>query len=366
MALACWDGGVFVGAVLLLFVRNRDHERDGFIQWTALGLSLIEFAATLWMWAKFDPASADFQMVEKVDWIPSFGISWTLGVDGTILLGGAPQGTLVFGDSNVAGSGNGTLYTLAPQVSLVLTGTFSKTYDGNANVAITGSNVLATGTINNDTIATLTATSSAFTDAGTGASIVGVGSNKTLTASGLNSVIASHNGKPVYGYVLQTTNAVGVGEITQAPLTLNLTKTYDATSYFSASNSPTFAGVIAADANLNLGLSGSGQVSSPNVNTYNGVTGNFSISNPNYVLSAVNARIDKAPLTYTLDNARIRGLVQEQTPLVLYGSFNERMYSAEARGRSMFIPASFPGAIIRRRGPRPSSRSARPCASSRR
>jgi chlorophyllide a reductase subunit Z len=33
---------------------------------------------------------------------------------------------------------------------------------------------------------------------------------------------------------------------------------------------------------------------------------------------------------------------------VLFGSFNERMYAAEAGGRSMFIPASFPGAIIRR------------------
>jgi len=74
-----------VGAVLLLCVRNRDHERDGFIQWTALGLSLVEFVATLWMWARFDPASAEFQMVEKVDWIPSFGIQYALGVDGISL-----------------------------------------------------------------------------------------------------------------------------------------------------------------------------------------------------------------------------------------------------------------------------------------
>jgi chlorophyllide a reductase subunit Z len=34
--------------------------------------------------------------------------------------------------------------------------------------------------------------------------------------------------------------------------------------------------------------------------------------------------------------------------MILYGSFNERMYAAELGGRSMFIPASFPGAIIRR------------------
>ena len=35
-------------------------------------------------------------------------------------------------------------------------------------------------------------------------------------------------------------------------------------------------------------------------------------------------------------------------PLVLFGSYNERMYAAELGGRAMYIPASFPGAIIRR------------------
>ena len=33
---------------------------------------------------------------------------------------------------------------------------------------------------------------------------------------------------------------------------------------------------------------------------------------------------------------------------MLYGSYNERMYAAELGGRCIFIPASFPGAIIRR------------------
>ena len=48
------------------------------------------------------------------------------------------------------------------------------------------------------------------------------------------------------------------------------------------------------------------------------------------------------------DNAAVREALRTKPPLVLYGSFNERMYSAELGGRSMFIPASFPGAIIRR------------------
>jgi chlorophyllide a reductase subunit Z len=52
------------------------------------------------------------------------------------------------------------------------------------------------------------------------------------------------------------------------------------------------------------------------------------------------------------DNAAIRDLVRTKAPLVMFGSFNERMYQAEAGAkgpmRPSYIPASFPGAIIRR------------------
>jgi chlorophyllide a reductase subunit Z len=48
------------------------------------------------------------------------------------------------------------------------------------------------------------------------------------------------------------------------------------------------------------------------------------------------------------DNEAIRKAVKEKTPLILFGSYNERMYLAECGGRAMYIPASFPGAIIRR------------------
>ena len=48
------------------------------------------------------------------------------------------------------------------------------------------------------------------------------------------------------------------------------------------------------------------------------------------------------------DNAEVRSFLKTRPPLVLYGSFNERMYAAELGARCTFIPASFPGAIIRR------------------
>lgn len=48
------------------------------------------------------------------------------------------------------------------------------------------------------------------------------------------------------------------------------------------------------------------------------------------------------------DNAAVREAIRSKPPLVLLGSFNERMYLAESGGRAAYIPASFPGAIIRR------------------
>ena len=48
------------------------------------------------------------------------------------------------------------------------------------------------------------------------------------------------------------------------------------------------------------------------------------------------------------DNQAIRRLVAEKNPLILFGSYNERMYLAEIGSRTTYIPASFPGSIIRR------------------
>jgi chlorophyllide a reductase subunit Z len=57
--------------------------------------------------------------------------------------------------------------------------------------------------------------------------------------------------------------------------------------------------------------------------------------------------VSRKPGEKTL-NDQVRDLVKTRTPLILFGSYNERMYLAEAGGRAIYIPASFPGAIIRR------------------
>jgi 3,8-divinyl chlorophyllide a/chlorophyllide a reductase subunit Z len=48
------------------------------------------------------------------------------------------------------------------------------------------------------------------------------------------------------------------------------------------------------------------------------------------------------------DNQAVQQAIKDSPPLVLYGSYNERMYLAETGARTIFIPASFPGAAIRR------------------
>ena len=48
------------------------------------------------------------------------------------------------------------------------------------------------------------------------------------------------------------------------------------------------------------------------------------------------------------DNEAVRQAIKTTPPLIVFGSFNERMYIAESGGRSIYVPMSFPGAIIRR------------------
>ena len=75
------------GAILLLLIPNRDGSRNGVIRWLALarlGRGVRADAACIWL--RFDPDSADFQFVERVPWIPAFGIDYYLGIDGISLL----------------------------------------------------------------------------------------------------------------------------------------------------------------------------------------------------------------------------------------------------------------------------------------
>jgi NADH-quinone oxidoreductase subunit M len=77
------------GAVVLLLVPSAggdDERRDALVRNIALIVSLLVFAETLLLWTRFIPSSADFQFVERHAWMPAFGISYAVGVDGISLL----------------------------------------------------------------------------------------------------------------------------------------------------------------------------------------------------------------------------------------------------------------------------------------
>ena len=48
------------------------------------------------------------------------------------------------------------------------------------------------------------------------------------------------------------------------------------------------------------------------------------------------------------DNETVRQQLAAHKPMIVFGSYNERMYLAEQGSRAAYIPASFPGALIRR------------------
>jgi NADH-quinone oxidoreductase subunit M len=70
------------GAVALLPGRRR----EGLARPIALVTSLVTFALSILLWMRFDATSAAYQFVERYSWLPEFGVSYHLGVDGISLL----------------------------------------------------------------------------------------------------------------------------------------------------------------------------------------------------------------------------------------------------------------------------------------
>ena len=77
-----------VGALLLMFISNRNGARDGLIRNLAVGFSLATLAATLALWAGFDgsPTGEEFQFVDRLPWIDAFEIEYYVGIDGISLM----------------------------------------------------------------------------------------------------------------------------------------------------------------------------------------------------------------------------------------------------------------------------------------
>ncbi|HEY6097133.1 MAG TPA: NADH-quinone oxidoreductase subunit M [Candidatus Deferrimicrobium sp.] len=71
-----------IGAALLLFF---PREADGAIRKFTLLVTIAEFLLSLAVVGRFDAATAGMQLVERAPWIPQYGISYIVGVDGISL-----------------------------------------------------------------------------------------------------------------------------------------------------------------------------------------------------------------------------------------------------------------------------------------
>jgi NADH-quinone oxidoreductase subunit M len=75
-----------VGIAAILLLKPLRRESDDLIKNIALGTSIATFLGTLVILFLFDPSQAGLQLVDRVNWIPSWGIQYFVGVDGLSIL----------------------------------------------------------------------------------------------------------------------------------------------------------------------------------------------------------------------------------------------------------------------------------------
>ncbi|MHA1600620.1 MAG: NADH-quinone oxidoreductase subunit M [Alphaproteobacteria bacterium] len=75
-----------VGVLFILFIRGEPDVVARNARYVALWTSLITFVLSLSLWIGFERGTADFQFVEKTNWITEFDISYHMGVDGISVL----------------------------------------------------------------------------------------------------------------------------------------------------------------------------------------------------------------------------------------------------------------------------------------
>ncbi len=75
-----------LGVLAILLADRGKGESDNVIRWIALGTSLITLVISVVVLASYDTAVAGLQLVDRIPWIPAWGIQYFLGVDGLSIL----------------------------------------------------------------------------------------------------------------------------------------------------------------------------------------------------------------------------------------------------------------------------------------
>ncbi|MBT5911672.1 MAG: NADH-quinone oxidoreductase subunit M, partial [Rhodospirillaceae bacterium] len=70
------------GCFFIMLTRGDEESVAKSSQYIALWTSIPTFIISLFIWINFNPNSPGFQMIERVPWMPSIGISYQMGIDG--------------------------------------------------------------------------------------------------------------------------------------------------------------------------------------------------------------------------------------------------------------------------------------------
>src|SRR5262249_38734738 len=167
-------------------------------------------------------------------------------------------------------TGNGFLYTLAPTITPSLTGTVSKVYDGTNAATLTSANYSLSGAVDGDTVVLNNPTSGTFSQSN-------VGTNLTVSVSGIAISSATNGPATVYGYQLGSTSAsAAVGSITAKPLTAtisNQSKTYGTNDPNVSGITVSLSGVVSGDTgNVSASLASLARAAGESVGSYS-ITG---------------------------------------------------------------------------------------------
>ena len=226
-----------------------------------------------------------------------------LGYDFTqynITYGGTPA---------VAGAGNGLLFANTLNLSVGLTGTVTKGYDGTTTATLDKSNVTVSGLTGATADYTVSGLSGSYNSANVAQANTVTVSGGSVTLHGLK----DSNSKPVYGYTetnCVTNGATINGTITPATITLNGSRVYDGTTTIDSSVFGTVSGVNSET----LSLTGSGSIASKDVGQNVGLTiGSLALGNGtglagNYTLAASGSTVSITPKTIT---AGLTGTVEK-------------------------------------------------------
>jgi NADH-quinone oxidoreductase subunit M len=72
-----------LGAILLMFVPKENRRT---FELGALAFTMVDFALSVPLWFQYDRTTAAVQWVTKLDWIPSIGVKFNIGMDGISLV----------------------------------------------------------------------------------------------------------------------------------------------------------------------------------------------------------------------------------------------------------------------------------------